>query len=60
MTTPGTTPAAVSRRLTPIRAIGLVIVALGTLAAIYRLAFGLGAATNLNDGYPWGSGSAST
>jgi Ni/Fe-hydrogenase subunit HybB-like protein len=51
MATPDTTAAA---RLTPLRATGLVILAVGAAAAVYRLVFGLGAATNLNDGYPWG------
>lgn len=31
-----------------------VLAGIGGLAILYRLAFGLGAATNLNDGYPWG------
>jgi Ni/Fe-hydrogenase subunit HybB-like protein len=31
-----------------------VFAGIGTLAIFYRLAFGLGAATALNDGYPWG------
>ena len=48
------TIAAPPRRITPLRAVGLVILAVGAAAAVYRLVFGLGAATNLNDGYPWG------
>ncbi|MCM2334025.1 MAG: Ni/Fe-hydrogenase cytochrome b subunit [Anaeromyxobacteraceae bacterium] len=32
----------------------LVLWALGTVAGLYRFVFGLGAATNMNDGYPWG------
>lgn len=48
------TIAAPPRRITPLRAVGLVILAVGAAAALYRLVFGLGAATNLNDGYPWG------
>ena len=31
-----------------------VLVGLGLVAAIYRFAFGLGAATNLSDSFPWG------
>ncbi|MGE3276449.1 MAG: NrfD/PsrC family molybdoenzyme membrane anchor subunit [Vicinamibacterales bacterium] len=31
-----------------------VIAGLGVLAILYRFAFGLGASTALNDGYPWG------
>ncbi len=31
----------------------LLIIA-GTVVAVYRMVLGLGAATNLNDGYPWG------
>jgi Ni/Fe-hydrogenase subunit HybB-like protein len=53
MTSLDTTPAA-PRRISALRALGLVIVGVGALAALYRLVFGLGAATNLNDGYPWG------
>ena len=36
------------------RAFLYLLVGLGTLAAFARFAFGLGATTNLNDGYPWG------
>ncbi len=32
----------------------LAIAAIGGLAALYRFVFGLGAVSNLNDGYPWG------
>ena len=32
----------------------LVLWALGTVAGLYRFTQGLGAATNMNDGYPWG------
>jgi Ni/Fe-hydrogenase subunit HybB-like protein len=32
----------------------LAVAGLGAVAAAYRLAAGLGAVTNLNDGYPWG------
>jgi formate dehydrogenase iron-sulfur subunit len=31
-----------------------LLAALGLLLVLYRYAFGLGAATNLSDGYPWG------
>lgn len=42
------------RLLTPgVKAL-LVLWALGTVAGIYRFVFGLGAATAMNDGYPWG------
>ena len=36
------------------RAILLLLGGVGTIAAVARFAFGLGAVTNLNDGYPWG------
>ena len=32
----------------------LVLWALGTVAGLYRFTQGLGAATAMNDGYPWG------
>lgn len=32
----------------------LLIVAVGAVAALWRFAFGLGAVSNLSDGYPWG------
>ena len=32
----------------------LALVALGAVAMIWRFVFGLGAVSNLNDGYPWG------
>jgi Ni/Fe-hydrogenase subunit HybB-like protein len=32
----------------------LVVAAIGIVATLYRFIFGLGAATNLSDGYPWG------
>ena len=32
----------------------LAVAGLGAIAAAYRMAAGLGAVTNLNDGYPWG------
>ncbi len=40
--------------LSPLRKIGLAVLAAGAVAAGFRLLFGLGAATNLSDGYPWG------
>lgn len=40
--------------LTPGVKVLLVLWALGTAAGAYRFLFGLGAATNMNDGYPWG------
>lgn len=39
---------------TPTRRVLLVILALGWVAIFYRLIFGLGAATNLSDSFPWG------
>lgn len=36
------------------RAFLLLLAGAGTVAAVARFAFGLGAVTNLNDGYPWG------
>jgi Ni/Fe-hydrogenase subunit HybB-like protein len=41
-------------RLTKGIMIVAVIAGIGVLAILWRLAFGLGAATALNDGYPWG------
>ncbi len=40
--------------MTLLRKIGLVVLVAGGIAAVFRLLFGLGAATNLSDGYPWG------
>ena len=40
--------------LSPAIKIMLLLWGLGTVAAIYRFTHGLGAATSLNDGYPWG------
>jgi len=40
--------------LTPFTVVLLIIMALGALAAFYRLFFGLGASTHLNDTWPWG------
>ncbi len=42
------------RVLTPTSALLLLVMAAGAAAAFYRLFYGLGAATNLNDTYPWG------
>lgn len=39
---------------TPTTVVLLIIMALGGLAALYRVFFGLGASTNLNDTWPWG------
>lgn len=39
---------------TPTTRVLLIILIVGGLAAVYRLFFGLGAATNLNDLWPWG------
>lgn len=50
----GTTFSASPTRLTLPRALGLVVLAAGAVAAAFRFLFGLGAATNLSDGYPWG------
>ena len=36
------------------RAVLYVVAAVGAIAAVARLVLGLGATTNLNDGYPWG------
>jgi Ni/Fe-hydrogenase subunit HybB-like protein len=40
--------------ITRIRVVLMVIVWVGVIAIVYRLAFGLGAATNLSDRWPWG------
>jgi Ni/Fe-hydrogenase subunit HybB-like protein len=40
--------------LTPAIKVMLVLWGLGTVAALYRFTHGLGAATAMNDGYPWG------
>lgn len=39
---------------TPATVVMVVLIIAGSLAALYRMIFGLGAATHLNDGYPWG------
>lgn len=41
-------------RLTPTRLTLFVLAAVGGSIAIFRLMFGIGAATNLNDRWPWG------
>ncbi|MEW5867617.1 MAG: NrfD/PsrC family molybdoenzyme membrane anchor subunit, partial [Bacillota bacterium] len=41
-------------KMTPIRAVLLALVALMAGVAVYRLLYGLGAATNLSDEWPWG------
>lgn len=43
-----------SFRMTPIRYMLLGLGLLGILLMVYRLVFGLGSATNLNDEWPWG------
>ncbi len=40
--------------LTPAIKLMLVLWGLGTVAGLYRFTHGLGAATAMNDGYPWG------
>ena len=40
--------------LSPAMKFLLILWALGTVAVLYRLTQGLGAATSMNDGYPWG------
>ncbi|CCO08973.1 NrfD/PsrC family molybdoenzyme membrane anchor subunit [Desulforamulus hydrothermalis] len=40
--------------MTPTRKILLLLAGLGVVVMVYRLIFGLGAATNLNDRWPWG------
>ena len=42
------------KMMTPFTLLLLLIIALGVVLAIYRLMNGLGAATNLNDDFPWG------
>ncbi|MGE4558859.1 MAG: NrfD/PsrC family molybdoenzyme membrane anchor subunit [Desulfobulbus sp.] len=39
---------------TPATIVMVVLIILGSAVAFYRMLFGLGAATNMNDGYPWG------
>jgi Ni/Fe-hydrogenase subunit HybB-like protein len=42
------------KMMTPFTLLLLLVIALGFVLVIYRLANGLGAATNLNDDFPWG------
>jgi Ni/Fe-hydrogenase subunit HybB-like protein len=39
---------------TPTTIVMVLLIIAGTVVAVYRMAMGLGASTNLNDGYPWG------
>ena len=39
---------------TPATIVMVALIVLGSGVALYRMLFGLGAATNMNDGYPWG------
>ena len=39
---------------TPATIVMVALIFLGSAVALYRLLFGLGAATNMNDGFPWG------
>lgn len=39
---------------TPATIVMVVLIILGGAVALYRMFYGLGAATNMNDGYPWG------
>ncbi|MGB9887174.1 MAG: NrfD/PsrC family molybdoenzyme membrane anchor subunit [Moorellales bacterium] len=41
-------------RITPVRCVLAVVLVVAVLTILYRLIFGLGAATNLNDAWPWG------
>jgi Ni/Fe-hydrogenase subunit HybB-like protein len=42
------------KMMTPFTVLLLLVIALGVVLMIYRLVNGLGAATNLNDDFPWG------
>lgn len=42
------------KMMTPFTMLLLLMMGLGLIVAIYRLSAGLGAATNLNDEFPWG------
>jgi Ni/Fe-hydrogenase subunit HybB-like protein len=42
------------KMMTPFTLLLLFVIGLGVVLVIYRLANGLGAATNLNDDFPWG------
>jgi Ni/Fe-hydrogenase subunit HybB-like protein len=39
---------------TPATIVMVALIIVGSMVALYRMIYGLGAATNLNDGYPWG------
>ena len=39
---------------TPATIVMVVLIIVGTVVALYRILSGLGAVTNMNDGYPWG------
>lgn len=39
---------------TPGTIIMVILIIIGSCLAMYRMIYGLGASTNLNDGYPWG------
>ncbi|WP_448871420.1 NrfD/PsrC family molybdoenzyme membrane anchor subunit [Desulfobulbus propionicus] len=39
---------------TPATIVMVVLIILGSAVALYRILFGLGAVTNMSDGYPWG------
>lgn len=43
-----------SFKMTPVRMVLMGLGALGLVLMLYRLVFGLGVATNLNDQWPWG------
>ena len=51
---PGTGPARPGRSSVSTATLLKLLIALGAIGAASRLVFGLGATTNLNDGYPWG------
>lgn len=42
------------KMMTPMTVVLILVMAAGAVVALYRLIFGLGAATNLNDIWPWG------
>ncbi|NLX18421.1 MAG: hypothetical protein GXY53_03950, partial [Desulfobulbus sp.] len=39
---------------TPATIVMVALIIFGSLIAGYRMLYGLGASTNLSDGYPWG------
>ncbi|WP_066636877.1 NrfD/PsrC family molybdoenzyme membrane anchor subunit [Desulfolucanica intricata] len=43
-----------SFKITPVRVVLLALALLAVVLVVYRLVFGLGSATNLNDRWPWG------